>query len=59
MNVLFLKSKTFLAREVENALKKRVDIRPVITAIPEHLPRKAFPRFLNKSNSIFPPLSFR
>jgi hypothetical protein len=38
MNVVFLKSKTFLAQEVENALKKRRDIQLITTAIPEHIP---------------------
>jgi Uncharacterized protein conserved in bacteria len=38
MNVLFLKSKTFLAQEVENALKKRNGIRPIITVLPENIP---------------------
>jgi spore maturation protein CgeB len=38
MNVVFLKSKTFLALEVENALKNRTGIQLVSTAIPEHIP---------------------
>jgi spore maturation protein CgeB len=38
MNVIFFKSKTFLAREVENALKKRGDINLVVAALPERIP---------------------
>jgi len=56
MNVLFLKSKTFLAREVENALKKRVDIRPVITAIPEHLPPESVPSVFEQIKQYLPAL---
>jgi spore maturation protein CgeB len=41
MNVVFFKSKTFLARELENALRKRNDIRLLVSAIPEKIPPQA------------------
>ena len=41
MNVIFFKSKTFLAREVENALRKRGDINLLVAALPERLPPHA------------------
>lgn len=41
MNVIFLKSKTFLAQEVENALKKRGDINLLVAALPERIPAQS------------------
>jgi spore maturation protein CgeB len=43
MNVVFLKSKTFLAREIENALKKRsaIDVKLLVAAIPDEFPSQA------------------
>ena len=41
MNVVFFKSKTFYAQELENSLKKRTGINLLITAIPKHIPGEA------------------
>ena len=41
MNVVFFKSKTFCAQELENALKKRTGLNLLITAIPERIPPEA------------------
>jgi spore maturation protein CgeB len=41
MNVVFFKSKTFLAQEMENSLKKRKDLNLLITNIPEKIPAQA------------------
>jgi len=56
MNVVFLKSKTFLAQEVENALKKRRDIQLITTAIPEHIPWENVPLVFEQIKPFLPAL---
>ncbi len=48
MNVVFFKSTTFLAREVENALKKREDINLLVASIPEKIPPQAAPSIIDR-----------
>jgi spore maturation protein CgeB len=56
MNVVFLKSKTFLAQEVENALKKRRDIQLITTAIPEQIPSEHAPSVFGQIKPFLPAL---
>lgn len=56
MNVVFLKSKTFLAREVENALKKRTDARLLVTDVPEHIPPENVPSVFERIKPFLPAL---
>jgi hypothetical protein len=41
MNVVFFKSKTFCAQELENSLKKRTGLNLLITAIPDYISGEA------------------
>jgi spore maturation protein CgeB len=56
MNVVFLKSKTFCALEVENALKKRSgkDINLLIVAIPDKVPSQTAPSIFDRLRSHLP-----
>jgi spore maturation protein CgeB len=54
MNVIFLKSKTFLAQEMENALKKRKDINLLITNIPEKIPSESAASVVEQMGNYLP-----
>ena len=54
MNVVFFKSNTFLAQELENALKKRNDLNLLITSIPEKIPQQAAHSVIDQIKSHLP-----
>ncbi len=58
MNVVFLKSKTFLARELENALEKRTDHNLLVVDIPQKIPSETAPGVIDQIKSRLPALVF-
>jgi spore maturation protein CgeB len=54
MNVVFFKSQTFLAKEIENALKKRTDINLLVAAIPDKIPSQAAHSIFNQIHHYLP-----
>ena len=54
MNVIFFKSHTFCAKEIENALKNRKNIKLIISAIPEKIPAEAAHQVFDQIKSYMP-----
>jgi spore maturation protein CgeB len=54
MNVVYFKSKTFLARELENALTKRNDLNLLVVAIPDKIPSEAAPSIIDRIKGHLP-----
>ncbi|MBD3346772.1 MAG: glycosyltransferase [Chitinivibrionales bacterium] len=54
MNLIFFKSHTFLAREIENALGRRKDVQPVILSVPERIGKDAVDTVYEQIKSYLP-----
>jgi spore maturation protein CgeB len=56
MRLIYLQSKTFLAREIENALRKRPDLQPAIVSLPPAIAPEASPEIFEQIRQFLPAL---